>query len=71
MYNLTCTDKYGPPPENLDELCNYNQKEESGTCIGSLYIFIFFNVRLCMFISRKKEMEAINMKIQKQFLIFL
>jgi RHS repeat-associated protein len=41
MYNLTCTDKYGPPPDNLDELC---RKEEEGTCSGTILLSILMGL---------------------------
>lgn len=40
-YNLTCTDKYGPPPPNLDEMC---KEENRGMCSGSLLLCIFLGL---------------------------
>jgi RHS repeat-associated protein len=44
FYNLTCTDKYGPPPPNLTEMC---KKENRGTCLGSLLLCLLFSLAGC------------------------
>ncbi len=53
FYNLTCTDKYGPPPSSLDDLC---KKKEDGTCSGTTLLCIsLLLAALVVFMKKEKR----------------
>jgi RHS repeat-associated protein len=53
MYNLTCTDKYGPPPDNLIELCR--KEEDEGTCSGTFLLCILLGMGVLIASIRKQK----------------